>query len=79
MSFWDEFWDGLDSQLAPKSAYFGAKLGPKTDQKCIANFILISIRFWFDLEVDFAPTWLPEPLQNGAKLAPKLVQLGVLI
>ena len=26
-----------------------------------------------------APTWFPKPLQNGAKLAPKSMQVGVLI
>jgi len=79
MSFLNEFWCGLGANCPPNWAHFGAKLGPKSDQKCIANFILLSISFWFDLGVDFAPTWPSEPPKNGAKLAPKSVQLGVLI
>ena len=67
------------SNWLPNWVHFGAKLDPKSDQKCIANFILISISFWFDLGMDFAPAWPPEPPQNGANLAPKSVQLGVLI
>ena len=54
----------------PNWAHFGAKLGPKSDQKCIANFILISISFWFDLGMDFAPTWP----QNPPKMEPSWLQ-----
>ena len=52
-----------------------SKIHPEAIEKVIVFLITFGIDFWSDL----VPTWLPKPSQNGAKLVPKSMQVGVLI
>ena len=52
-----------------------SKIHPEAIEKVIVFLITFGIDFWSDL----VPTWLPKPSQNGAKLVPKSMQVGMLI
>ena len=74
----------------PKSESFdpllGAILGPKIEKnrsqersKRCSFFDHFLDRVLKRFCANLAPTWRPKPSQNGAKLAPKSMQVGVLI
>ena len=65
---------------------FGGKLEPKSnkirswgDPKGDHFLCRFLDRFLKRFGANLAPTWLPKPSQNGAKLVPKSMQVGVLI
>ena len=66
--YWGPFW-------SPKSI----KIDPKSDLKCDQFFDRFEDRVLEQFGANLAPFWPPKPPQNGAKLAPKSIQVGVLI
>ena len=66
--YWGSFW-------SPKSI----KIDPKSDLKCDQFFDRFGDRVLEQFGANLAPFWPPKPPQNGAKLAPKSIQVGVLI
>ena len=66
--YWGPCWD-------PKSI----KIGPKSDPKSDHFFDHFLDRLLERFGANLAPTWLPKPSQNGAKLAPKSMQVGLSI
>ena len=66
--FWGPCW-------GPKSIKIGLKSDPKSDHFFDCFLDRLVERFGANL----APSWTPKPSQNGAKLAPKSSQVGVLI
>ena len=66
--FWAPSW-------GPKSA----KIGAESDLKCDQFFDRFGDRVLEQFGTNLAPFWPPKPPQNGAKLAPKSIQVGVLI
>ena len=78
------------SKKPPKINFWGPLLGGMLGPKISKNRSQErSTRWWFFhgfwdrlLEPfcsNLAPTWLPKPSQNGAKLVPKSIQVGMLI
>ena len=65
------------AKLGPNWGQVGAKLGqvggPKSDHFC-AYFL---DRFWTQLGANLASTWEPKPSENGAKLEPKSIKIGM--
>ena len=63
--------------------HLGSQMEAKIHENCFQerskrlSFLLISL--CIDFGSDLVPTWLPKPSQNGAKLVPKSMQVGVLI
>ena len=55
------------------------KIGPKSDPKGDHFYDHFGDRFLNRFGANLAPTWPPKPPKNGAKLAPKSMQVGVLI
>ena len=55
------------------------KIGLKSDPKSDNFFDRFLDRLWERFGANLAPSWTPKPSQNGAKLAPKSSQVGVLI
>ena len=66
--YWGPCW-------GPKSI----KIGPKSDLKSYYFFDNFLDRLLERFGANLAPTWLPKPSQNGAKLAPKSMQVGLSI
>ena len=64
---------------APSWAPKSIKIGPKSDQKYNHFFDGFEDRFLQRFGANLAPSWPPKASQNGAKLAPKSMQVGVLI
>ena len=62
---------------------FGLQVGAQNQPKSIPRAIWNVINFLMDLKIDFwsdlVPSWPPNPSKNEAKLAPKSMQVGVLI
>ena len=62
---------------------FGVQVGAQNRPKSIPRAIWNVINFLMDLKIDFwtdlVPSWLPNPSKNEVKLAPKSMQVGVLI
>ena len=69
----------LGSILAPKWGPKSMKILPKSDPKGDHFFNHFLDRLLKRFGANLAPTWLPKPAQNGAKLVPKSMQVGVLI
>ena len=55
------------------------KIAPKSDPKGDHLFDMFLDRLLERFGANLAPTWLPKPSQNGGKLEPKSMQVGVLI
>ena len=55
------------------------KVGPKSDPKGDHFFDWFRCRFLKRFGANLAPSWTPKPSQNGAKLASKSMQVGVLV
>ena len=55
------------------------KIDPKSDPKCDHFYDRFEDRFLERFGANLAPSWPPKPSQNGVKLAPKSIQVGVLI
>ena len=66
--YWGPFWGSKS-----------IKIDPKSDLKCNQFFDRFGSRVLDQLGANLAPCWLQKPPQNGAKLAPKSIQVGVLI
>ena len=64
-------------QVGAKLGQVGAKLGQVGDPKGDHFFVYFLDRFWTQLGANLASTWEPKPSQNGAKLEPKSIQIGV--
>ena len=64
--YWGPSW-------GPKSIKIGLKSDPKSDH----FFDRFLDRVLERLAANLAPSWTPKPSQNGAKLAPKSMQVGV--
>ena len=62
-------------KLGPKSIKIFPKSDPKGDHFCDHFLDRLLKRFGANL----APTWFPKPSQNGGKLAPKSMQVGLSI
>ena len=78
--------EGLGRILAPRGRVlgdFGLQVEAQNRPKSIPRAIWNVINFLMDLKIDFwsdlVPSWLPNPSKNEAKLAPKSMQVGVLI
>ena len=55
------------------------KISSKSDPKCDRFFDSLENRFLQRFGANLVPSWPSKPSPNGAKLAPKLFQVGVLI
>ena len=83
------FWSDFFHFFAPRwlqdgiLGRFGLQVGVQNRPKSIPRAIWNVINFLMDLKIDFwsdlVPSWLPNPSKNEAKLAPKSMQVGVLI
>ena len=72
--------------LAPRGrvlGHFELQVEAQNQPKSIPRAIWNVINFLMDLKIDFwsdlVPSWPPNPSKNEAKLAPKSMQVGVLI
>ena len=70
-----EFAPPRTPKLGPKSIKICPKSDPKGEHFC-DHFL---DRLLKPFGAILAPTWVPKPPQNGAKLAPKSIQVGMLI
>ena len=55
------------------------KIAPKIDPKGDHFFDIVVHRLWERFGANLAPTWLPKPSQNKAKLALKSIKIEALI
>ena len=67
------------SILAPKWEPKSMKIAPKSDPKSDHFVDPFLDRLLKRFEANLAPSWLPKPSPNGAKLVPKSILVGMLI
>ena len=72
-------WADLGPIWAPCWGPKSVKIGPKSHLKCHHFYHRFEDRFLERFGANLTPSWPPKPLQNESKLAPKSIQVGVLI